>query len=535
MNETEDRRQAKALLRFQMISAYLAEDPPRGRRTAFLERLAAKSWPGVDGEPFQAAGETLRKWVRSYRRWGLEGLKDKVRPVRGSQVLNDEQLEFACRLKREVPERTLDRLIEIMEVARKADPGQVRRSTLHRHLQAAGLSGRGKRVPDKHDLGRFEADYPNALWQSDMMVGPWLPDPNRPGKMRRAYLYAFLDDHSRLLLHGRFSFKGDLPALELVFRRSIQKYGLVRRVYYDNGMVYRSHHMKQIIAELGIHRIIHTRPYRPMGHGKIEALNKRIRGAFLSELKASRIDTLDALNEAFLAWADLEYNRRVHSQTGQTPLERWRAGIDKVRFADDEKLRQAFLWSERRRVDKTAIIQLFGTQYQVDAALAKRTAEVRYDPEALEQIEVWHKGRFVQRAKPLVVQAWRRPKKSDAQAQATDKTRSDEPVADWLGHLVDKRQEEGFVEPSPRELAEQVAEKRRRADDAVVELLRDRLDEAVFDDTEIRAFLDQYGPFDIAAAKAALGRILQGRDSRADHHVTVYLEAIRKNQNGEHR
>ena len=164
MNETEDRRQAKALLRFQMISAYMAEDPPRGQRTAFLERLAARSWPGIDGEPFQAAAETLRKWVRAYRRWGLEGLKDKERPVRGSQVLSDEQLEFACRLKREVPERTLDRLIEIMEAADKAAPGEVRRSTLHRHLQAAGLSASGKRVSDRRDLGRFEADHPNGLW-----------------------------------------------------------------------------------------------------------------------------------------------------------------------------------------------------------------------------------------------------------------------------------------------------------------------------------------------------------------------------------
>ena len=532
MNETEDRRQARALLRFQMISAYLAEEPPRGQRTAFLERLSAKSWPGVDGEPFQAAAETLRKWVRAYRQHGLEGLKDKPRPVRGSQVLTDEQLELACRLKREVPERTLDRLIEIMEAVGKADLGVIRRSTLHRHLQAAGLSARGKQVPDKHDLGRFEADCPNGLWQSDMMVGPWLPDPDRPGKMRRAYLYAFLDDHSRLLLHGRFSFKGNLPALELVLRRSIQKYGLAKRVYYDNGMVYRSRHMKQIIAELGIHRIIHTRPYRPEGHGKIEALNKRIRGSFLSELKASRIDTLDALNEAFLAWADLEYNRRVHSQTGQAPVDRWHDGITKVRFADDEKLRQAFLWSERRRVDKTAVLQLFGTAYQVDAALAKRTVEVRYDPEALEQIEVWHKSRFVQRAKPLVVQAWRRPKKPDTEAKDADQTQRDDPVVDWLGHLVQKRQEEGFVEPSPRELAENVAEKRRSADEDIVKLLSDRLDEAVFDETEIRAFLAKYGPFDIEAANAALSRLLDSRGARTDHHVTVYLDAIRKHREG---
>lgn len=41
-----------------------------------------------------------------------------------------------------------------------------------------------------------------------------------------------------------------------------------------------------------------------MGHGKIEALNRLIRRAFLAVLKASGITTLDTLNEAFWAWAD---------------------------------------------------------------------------------------------------------------------------------------------------------------------------------------------------------------------------------------
>src|SRR5262249_56884376 len=93
------------------------------------------------------------------------------------------------------------------------------------------------------DLDRFEAELPNDLWQSDMLCGPWLPDPDRPGKMRRAYLYAFLDDHSRLLLHGRFSFKGELPSLELVVRPSLQKYGLVLACYYDNGQGCRPPHI----------------------------------------------------------------------------------------------------------------------------------------------------------------------------------------------------------------------------------------------------------------------------------------------------
>src|SRR5687768_4805274 len=113
-----------------------------------------------------------------------------------------------------------------------------------------------------------------------------LPDPNQPGKLRRAVLYAFLDDHSRLVLDARFSFKGDMPALELCMRRALQKWGVPRKVYYDNGQVFRAHHMRHLCARLDIQSIIYTTAYRPEGHGKIEAFNRLMLG-FIAEVKAS--------------------------------------------------------------------------------------------------------------------------------------------------------------------------------------------------------------------------------------------------------
>ena len=77
--------------------------------------------------------------------------------------------------------------------------------------------------PNAQDLDRFEADFPNDLWQSDMLKGPWLPDPQHPGKMRQTYLFAFIDDHRRLLLYEQFFFRENLLCLELVFRRALQK------------------------------------------------------------------------------------------------------------------------------------------------------------------------------------------------------------------------------------------------------------------------------------------------------------------------
>lgn len=535
MKFEDEGEQAKALVRYQVISAYLALEPKRGRRGPTLDMLAAKVWPGVDGQKFQVAAETIRVWVRHYRQHGLAGLADKKRPRRGVQTLTPTLMELACQLKRDVPERSLDRLLRIMEQTGQVEPGVVTRSTLHRVLQRADLSARRARVPDSEDLDRFEAAAPNDLWQSDMLVGPWLPDPEKPGSMRRAYLYAFLDDHSRLVLHGRWSFKGDLPALELVFRRALQKYGVPARVYYDNGATYRSGHMRQIVAEIGIHAIVFTRTYRPMGHGKIEALNRLIRAAFIAEVAASDIETLDQLNEAFIAWMDLDYSRCVHSETQQTPLDRWNAGVATVRYADEEQLRLGFLWKEQRTADKSGVFSLFGSKYQVGPTLARRSVEVRYDPERLAEVEIWHDGRFVERSRPFVVKTHRRARDGEDDEASPGpalaaSTKRPAPAVDWLGHLRDRRRKESFVEPTPRELADAANAKHAELDAAIVALLAERLDPAVRNDDEVRAFLDRYGPFEADAATVAVDRVI-AREGR-DQHVVRYLEALRRPDHG---
>lgn len=224
-------------------------------------------------------------------------MKDKARARRGIQALSAKQVETVIALKKEVPERSLDRVVRIAEQTGLTEPGVLRRSTLHRVLRREGISGRPKSVSDTKDLDRFEALAPNDLWQSDMRTGPWLPDPERPGKVRRAQLFCFLDDHSRKLLAGRFSFAEGHPDLEMVFGRSLEKYGKPTRVYYDNGKVYRAGHMRHIVATLGIHAMVFTQEYRPEGHGKIEAFNRLARSAFVAEVKASRIQTIKQRRE----------------------------------------------------------------------------------------------------------------------------------------------------------------------------------------------------------------------------------------------
>jgi len=510
-----------ALLRFSAISAYLAEDPPRGQRGALLDKLASKTWTLPDGRQVHFAAETLRTWVRRYRLGGLDALADKPLATKGVQVLTPEQITLLCDLKKEVPERSLDRILQILADMALVEPGVVTRSTLHRALKAHGLSGRPKPQTSDSDLDRYEADLPNDLWQSDMLVGPWLPDPAKPGKLRRAYLYAFIDDHSRLLLSGRFSFKGDLPALELVFRQAVRRHGLPRKVYYDNGATYRSKHMQQVVAALGIHRIVFTTPYRPMGHGKVEAFNRLCRSAFIAEVKASSIETLDALNAAFQAWVERFYNRRIHGETNQTPRDRWRAGLETVRHLDEEVLRRGFLWTEKRTPDKTGVFSLLGRRYQVGTALARKRVEVRYDPEHLDELEVWHEKRFQERVRPFQVRTHRRPKPT-VSIEAQQPQPEAKPTADWLGHLVAERGQVLDLDPE-RELKAEL-ERRRLLDEAVVDALRSRLDADVFDEAVVFGWLERFGPLDTEPVVDLLDFALPSMGTSL--HVQEYLDML---------
>jgi putative transposase len=100
---------------------------------------------------------------------------------------------------------------------------------------------------------------------------------------------------------------------------------------------------------------------------------------------------LAELNRLFTAWVETQYHRTIHSETGQTPLDRWLAG-DPVALPAPEVLAEAFLWEEHRRVTKTATVALHGNSYEVDPSLVGRKVELVFDPFDLTRIEVRSAG-----------------------------------------------------------------------------------------------------------------------------------------------
>ena len=150
------------------------------------------------------------------------------------------------------------------------------------------------------------------------------------------------------------------------------------------------------------------------------------------------------MNRLFRAWLETAYHRVVHSETGEAPAARWEKATAAERAAPEPALlREAFLWSERREADKTALVRLHGNVYQVDAWLAGRVVELLFDPFDLDRIEVRLGGKPAGTAVPFVMGRHRHPKTRAGDGQArTEPELPLRPLTEIFGEIADL---EGFT------------------------------------------------------------------------------------------
>ena len=316
-------------------------------------------------------------------------------------------------LKRENPTRTVAQVARILRTATGWAPSE---STLLRHFHRLELMGPAAGQPPAV-FGRFEAADANELWVGDALHGPRVGD-------RKTYLFAFLDDHSRLATGYRFGFAEDTVRLAVALKPALAARGVPAGIYVDNGSAFVDAWLLRACAKLGV-RLVHSAPGRPQGRGKIERFFRTVREQFLIEvtdtasedLAAAGVDDATALlelNRLFTAWVETEYHRRTHTETGQSPLARWEAGWDRLgrtpAMPTADELTEAFLWSEYRVVTKTATVSLHANTYQVDPALVGRRVELVFSPFDLETVQVRYHDKSYGKALPHTISATPTPK-----------------------------------------------------------------------------------------------------------------------------
>jgi putative transposase len=380
-----ERARAIGLFRYQLIRE--AADPAHSTkaRGRLVREIAAREHVDPFGRRVRVSRQSLDRWIRDWRAGGFDALVPAPRQVTARTPA--EVLELAVALRRENPRRTAAAIRRILRAQLGWAPDE---RTLQRNFTRLGLTGAARADgPVPAVFGRFEANHPNELWIGDALHG-------MPVGGRKAYLFAFVDDHSRAMVGHRWGYAEDAVRLAAALRPALGSRGVPQGIYVDNGSAFVDSGLLRACAKLGI-KLIHSTPGRPQGRGKIERLFRTVRDQFLVEITGDPdperhvgrhyVADLTELNRLFTAWVEIDYHRAVHSETGQTPITRWQTGAP-FALPTPAALREAFLWEQQRTVAKTATVSLHGNTYQVDPALVGRKVELVFDPFDLTHIEV---------------------------------------------------------------------------------------------------------------------------------------------------
>jgi len=370
-----------AVFRFGVIADIVGRKLARGEKERIIREKASCRWDIPFSTRSRISRSTILSWARAYAKArNLESLYPEDRKDRGRpRVMDEETIAALVRLKGERRGMSLPVLLKEAKT-RGILPGRltVSYATIYRIFKLHGVSGSDTAYPDRR---RFEAELPNDIWQSDCLHGPKVL---HDGKMRKSYLFAFIDDMTRLVPHAGFYLNERIDSYVDAFIKALSKRGLPRKLYVDNGPAFSTQILRHATASLGI-ALIHSRPYRPEGRGKIERFFRTVRMQLLSTIEDGI--TLEELNRKLGGFIDL-YHISRHSATKEAPLDRYGNHVHLIREAP-KHLMDHFRKRVTRKVDKDRTVSLDGRLYEAPVPLIGATVTLLYhdgDPARVEVI-----------------------------------------------------------------------------------------------------------------------------------------------------
>lgn len=223
-------------------------------------------------------------------------------------------------------------------------------------IRKAGLSRQNlERVKP---LVRFEADYPNEMWQTDVMGKIYFPN------IGVLYLIASLDDHSRFAPSGRwFKTQGKMNVFQIWYE-ALSRWGIPDKMLQDEGSQYKAKvrfgnaDYQWYAKNLGIELIW---AHKAQCKGKIERFWRFVQEDFVREVLNAK--TIEEVNGAFKVWL-ARYNYKFKSRyfANETRAARYKPSERKLSRVELETL---LLVEERRRVSRESTISLYGRHYFV--------------------------------------------------------------------------------------------------------------------------------------------------------------------------
>ncbi|NLO36360.1 MAG: transposase [Clostridiaceae bacterium] len=355
---------------------------------------------------------TLRRWLFLYQHGSYKALRPKSKPGNTNSSVTEKLVDEAVLLRREVPTRSIRQIINILEMEDLAQPGAIKRSTLQDHLMNRGYGSRQLTMYHSSGAGaarRFQRAHRGDLWQLDLKYLLVLPA-TKERRAQQLYTSAIIDDATRVAVACKVYEKQDTHNVLASFRHAIEQYGIPDRIFTDCGSQYLSQHVRQVCAKLNINKTT-TKPRRPESKGKVEVFNKYL-DSFVAEVKLKQPRSALEVQHYLDIWIQELYHHKPHSAlNGQTPQEVFKADNKPLRWATREQLDYAFVFTQKRLVDKTGCLSFRNIPWEVGQDLIGMKVDVAFRPDNPDQIEVFHEGFEPRTVKPLVIKAHSAPRK----------------------------------------------------------------------------------------------------------------------------
>ena len=403
---------------------------PKTRRVGFrtLGGRAVRSMTSLVGyvaECYHVSPRTLWHWYARFRKHGYAGLADQVRCDKGqSRVFSEHLAARAFAETKYLRERLSIRLVHraiVREWSRLSDPAErpPSYSAVRAYLKAlpkplAILTRAGERAYsercDPYLLTDFESIAVNQIWVSDHVKHDlWVRNDSlagsAPNAALRPWLTAILDMRSRKVVGTAWSATPSSHTISSALRVTIDRYGIPKAFYIDNGKDYEkvgridfSPECSGVLIRLGITPCycLPKHPQSKLIESWFATLHKRFDSLWPSycgsspDLRPEQCNALLKEHQAFLrrkrqssplpassAFVDAasqwiqEYNSQ-HPHTGRgmggrTPDEVFQELLpaEERRPVADPHVLDALFWDrQRRKVSEGGCVQLYNERYE---------------------------------------------------------------------------------------------------------------------------------------------------------------------------
>ena len=385
-------------LKMRVLGAIdMAEGNTQHERVKAVSRM---TFTDEDGNPRQFTWRTIQTWLVRYNKHGVTALTPRSRSDKG-------KLRKVC-------------LEEVMEAVRTVLPtfhsAHPPKQAVYRACIEQGLLQRSRiapntfsRIVNTYEMLKPDKDcthkrrlafakaHANEMWQADTMFGPYV----REGASQvQSKLIAFIDDASRVCVHGQFFLREDIDSLIEALSTALYKRGVPQALYVDNGSIYTSKEIVQICARLGC-ILTHTPVRDGAAKGKIERYFRTVRETFLC--RKLDLSSIEALNRQFTQWVEEHYNAVKHSVLGMSPLDRFALDRRRIRYLPPNEVNEELFFVEEVRVVKADNTFPFkNVRYEAPRHLPSRKVQVRYQRKRPHRrVVVYYKAERMGEARPL--------------------------------------------------------------------------------------------------------------------------------------